>query len=60
VKFIKQTIAVTLFIVAPTICRAQTEKLLVPVAIGETPLPGAFGSRWTTQLVVTNSGQAAR
>jgi hypothetical protein len=31
-------------------------RLLVPAAVSGAPLPGAFGSMWTSELWVTNSG----
>ena len=40
---------------APDISNYET--VLIPLAIGsDTPVPGAFGSRWTTELWVSNTG----
>jgi hypothetical protein len=33
------------------------EQVLVPVSIGGEPVPGAHGSRWTSELWVSNSGE---
>ena len=44
-------------IAAPDIFNYET--LLIPIAVGSgTPVEGAFGSRWTTDLWVSNSGDA--